>query len=98
MTYKEKLLKMFEILDWRKGTDYRQIAFYLGLDYHKLDSKYKKLEQKNEELENEVKQLKEDRETARDLVWDLVEYIDNTDYIEPEALNGKIASIQNYLR
>ena len=46
MTYKEKLLKRFEILDWRKGTDYRQIAFYLGLDYHKLDNKYKKLEQK----------------------------------------------------
>ena len=98
MTYKEKLLKMFEILDWRKGTDYRQIAFYLGLDYHKLDNKYKKLEQKNKELENEVKQLKEDRETARDLVWDLVEYIENTDFIEAEPLNEKIATIQNYLR
>ena len=109
MTYRETLLKKFEKWDKRPTIDYRQLALNLGVDYHELDKKYKRLYKYNEiwernhekeikDLKQEIKNLKQDKEIARDLVWDLVEYIDNTDYIEPEALNGKIASIQNYLR
>lgn len=89
MTYKEKLLKRFEEYDKRPHIDYRQIAFNLGLDYHKLSNKYKK-------LENENKELKEDKETIYQTACELVEYLENTDYIETEQLDSYIATIQQY--
>jgi hypothetical protein len=46
----------------------------------------------------EIKELKEDRETVYNTACELVEYLDNTDYLEPERINEFIATIQNFSR
>ena len=44
----------------------------------------------------EIKELKEDRETVYNTACELVEYLDNTDYIGPERINEFIATIKNF--
>ena len=44
----------------------------------------------------EIKELKEDRETVYNTACKLVEYLDNTDYLEPERISEFIATIQNF--
>lgn len=44
----------------------------------------------------EIKELKEDRETVYNTACELVEYLDNTDYLEPERISEFIATIQNF--
>lgn len=44
----------------------------------------------------EIQELKEDRETVYNTACELSEYIDNTDYLEPERINEFIATIQNF--
>ena len=46
----------------------------------------------------EIKELKEDRKTVYNTACELVEYLDNTDYLEPERINEFIATIQNFSR
>ena len=46
----------------------------------------------------EIKELKEDRETVYNTACELAEYLDNTDYLEPERINEFIATIQNFSR
>ena len=46
----------------------------------------------------EIKELKEDRETVYNTACELVEYLDNTDYLEPERISEFIATIQNFSR
>ena len=46
----------------------------------------------------EIQELKEDRETVYNTACELVEYLDNTDYLETERINEFIATIQNYSR
>ena len=48
------------------------------------------------DLENENKQLKEDRQTVWETACEMVRYIEDTDYIEPERINEFIATIQNF--
>jgi len=53
----------------------------------------------NKDVEiKEIKELKEDRETVYNTACELVEYLDNTDYLEPERINEFIATIQNFSR
>jgi len=47
-------------------------------------------------LKETNKELKEDRETVYNTACELAEYIDNTDYLEPERINEFIATIQNF--
>ena len=44
----------------------------------------------------EIKELKEDRKTVYNTACELVEYLDNTDYLEPERISEFIATIQNF--
>ena len=44
----------------------------------------------------EIKELKEDRSTVYETACELVEYLDNTDYLEPERISEFIATIQNF--
>ena len=46
----------------------------------------------------EIKELKEDRKTVYNTASELAEYLDNTDYLEPERINEFIATIQNFSR
>ena len=46
----------------------------------------------------EIKELKEDRKTVYNTACELVEYLDNTDYLEPERISEFIATIQNFSR
>lgn len=48
------------------------------------------------DLENENKQLKEDRETVWETACEMVRYIEDNDYLEPERINEFIATIQNF--
>jgi len=47
-------------------------------------------------LQQQIEELKEDRETVYNTACELVEYLDNTDYLEPERINEFIATIQNF--
>lgn len=44
----------------------------------------------------EIKELKEDRETVWETACEMVRYIEDTEYIEPERINEFIATIQNF--
>lgn len=44
----------------------------------------------------EIQQLKEDRETVWETACEMVRYIEDNDYIEPERINEFIATIQNF--
>ena len=49
-------------------------------------------------LQQQIEELKEDRETVYNTACELAEYLDNTDYLEPERINEFIATIQNFSR
>jgi len=47
-------------------------------------------------LQQQIEELKEDRETVYNTACELAEYLDNTDYLEPERISEFIATIQNF--
>lgn len=49
-------------------------------------------------LQQQIEELKEDRKTVYNTACELAEYLDNTDYLEPERINEFIATIQNFSR
>ena len=94
-TYKEHIEKRFTEWDKRPHTDYRMIAKNLAIDYFKLNKKLQRIEKENTK---QMEEQKEDKKIIWDLIAELYDYIQDTDYIEKEYIYEQLATMQNYAK